>query len=88
MVGIECSIRKFPNDTELGLLRRSEWCMRELCCHPEEPYCVGEMGSWGSHVVHQGEVQSPAAGEEQLSKQQCRSDQLGKQLCGKGPGSC
>ena len=41
------------------------WCSTGLCCHPGGPPLTGEMGWQEPHAAHQGQVQSPAPGEQQ-----------------------
>jgi len=67
--------------------RRGGWCTRGSCCHPEGHPQAGEMGWQEPHEVQQGEVQSPATGEEQLQAPIYACGPLaGKQLGRKGPG--
>ena len=64
--GIECTLSKFANNTELcGVVTR--W--REGMCHPEGPGQAGEAGLGKPHGVQQGQVQGPARGSGQSQAQ-------------------
>lgn len=74
-----------------SLLMTQNWgrtgrCSRGLCCHPEKPQKVEEMGWQENHAVEQGRMQNPAHGEGQALAVYPGGYAAGKKLCGKGLG--